>query len=229
LALAQTASIGASESASTRDRIKSVAAELYVLRGHDGFSFGDIAAVIGTTRANIHHHFGNKRQLMDEVVVDISANAQARIEQYWMVGSFPLTKRLSLQLEDLRRFYDKFNPEPEDRHVWSPLSRLRHDLTALGEIAIKALEKVNRTYDHALAHAVRAAIAQGELSADAPVDAIVQILRSTLLSCPPMTQDAGSFAEVERLFAALDDVVLKAWPGGASPAAKVDSNLEKSR
>ena len=211
--MTQTDSLGAGESASTRDRIKAVAAELYVLRGHDGFSFGDIAGVIGTTRANIHHHFGNKRQLMDELVLDISANAQARIEQHWIAGRYTLAKRLSLQLDDLRRFYEKFNPDPEDRNVWSPLSRLRHDLAALGGIAVKALEKVNRTYDRALDHAVRAAIAQGELSADAPVGAIVRILRVTLLSCPPMTQDAGSFAEVERLFAAIDDAILKAWSG----------------
>ena len=84
-----------SESASTRDRIKFVAAELYVLRGHDGFSFGDIAAIIGTTRANIHHHFGSKRLLMDELVEDISANAQARIERYWTAGETSLSDRLS--------------------------------------------------------------------------------------------------------------------------------------
>jgi AcrR family transcriptional regulator len=211
--LTETASNGPGENASTRDRIKAIAAELYVLRGHDGFSFGDIASVIGTTRANIHHHFGNKRQLMDELVADISTDARARIERHWISGRYPLAQRLSLQLDDLRRFYDKFNPKPEDRNVWSPLSRLRHDLTALGEIAVSALEKVNRTYDHALDHAVRAAIAQGELSSDAPVEAIVRLLRSILLSCPPMTQDAGSFTEVERLFAALDEAILKAWAG----------------
>lgn len=211
--MTDTASIGAGESTNTRDRIKAVAAELYVLRGHDGFSFGDIAAAIGTTRANIHHHFGNKRQLMDELVADISADAQARIEQHWMAGRLPLTRRLALQLDDLRRFYDRFNPKPDDRNVWSPLSRLRHDLTSLGEIAVRALEKVNRTYDRALDHAVRDAIARGELRAEAPVDAIVRILRSTLLSCPPMTQDAGSFSEVERLFAALEEAVLRAWSG----------------
>jgi len=215
-ALTETASTGSGENASTRDRIKAIAAELYVLRGHDGFSFGDIASVIGTTRANIHHHFGNKRQLMDELVADISTDAQSRIERHWISGRHPLRQRLSLQLDDLRRFYDKFNPAPEDRNVWSPLSRLRHDLTALGEIAVSALEKVNRTYDRALDHAVRAAIADGELSRDAPVEAIVRLLRSTLLSCPPMTQDAGSFIEVERLFAALNDTVLQAWAGGSS-------------
>src|SRR5438876_9880325 len=35
----------------TRERIRAIAEDLYVLRGHDGFSFGDIAAEIGTTRA----------------------------------------------------------------------------------------------------------------------------------------------------------------------------------
>ena len=48
----------------TRERIRHVAEELYVLNGHDGFSFGDVAAAVGTTRANIHHHFGNKQRLM---------------------------------------------------------------------------------------------------------------------------------------------------------------------
>ena len=200
-----------SKSASTRDRIKSVAAELYVLRGHDGFSFGDIAAIIGTTRANIHHHFGSKRLLMDELVEDISANAQARIERHWTAGETSLSDRLQLQLDDLRRFYERFNPAPSDRNVWSPLSRLRHDLGTLGDIAIAALEKVNRTYDRALDHAVRTAIERGELRADAPVEALVQILRVTLLSCTPMTQDAGSFREIETLFAALDRALLGAW------------------
>lgn len=216
--MADTASPQTGESGSTRDRIKSVAAELYVVRGHDGFSFGDIAAAIGTTRANIHHHFGNKRQLMDELVADISADAQSRIARHWTAGRFSLAQRLTLQLDDLRRFYDKFNPGADDRNVWSPLSRLRHDLTALGDIAIQALEKVNRTYDHALDHAVRAAITAGEIRTDAPVAELVRIFRATLLSCPPMTQDAGSFAEVERLFDALDQAVLKAWSDAAGPA-----------
>ena len=52
---------------------------------------------------------------------------------------------------------------------------------------------------------------RGELRADAPVEALVQILRVTLLSCTPMTQDAGSFREIESLFAALDRALLGAW------------------
>ena len=61
----------------TRERIRQVAEELYVLRGHDGFSFGDIAAAVGTTRANIHHHFGQKHELMRELVQGFAAERGA--------------------------------------------------------------------------------------------------------------------------------------------------------
>jgi AcrR family transcriptional regulator len=199
------------DAANTRDRIKATAAELYVLRGHDGFSFADIASATGTTRANIHHHFGNKRQLMDELVEDISTNAQSRIERHWIAGEATFRDRLLLQLKDLQTYYDRFNPSPQDRNVWSPLSRLRHDLTVLGEPAARALEKVNRTYDQALEHAVQAAILAGEFNPDAPIGAIVRVLRVTLLSCPPMTQDSGSFSEIEALFAAIEESILGAW------------------
>ena len=148
---------------------------------------------------------------MDELVEDISTNAQSRIERHWITGEATFRDRLLLQLKDLQAYYDRFNPNPEDRNVWSPLSRLRHDLTVLGDPAARALEKVNRKYDHALEYAVQAAILTGELKPDAPITAIVRVLRVTLLSCPPMTQDSGSFREIEALFAALEEALLGAW------------------
>ncbi|MER8427691.1 TetR/AcrR family transcriptional regulator [Mesorhizobium sp. M1403] len=204
-------------STTTRDRIKAVAAELYVLHGHDGFSFGDIAGAIGTTRANIHHHFGNKRQLMEELIEDIASNAQSRIERYWMAGNLTFSKRLAMQLDDLQSYYQRFNKTDEDRHVWSPISRLRHDLPLLGAEAVGALERVNRKYDVCLRHAVMQAIASGELRAETPVDDVVRIFRVTLLSCPPMTQDTGSFEEIALLFDALAHSVLAAWKGPHQP------------
>jgi AcrR family transcriptional regulator len=198
-------------SANTRDRIKSVAAELYVLRGHDGFSFGDIATTIGTTRANIHHHFGNKQQLMEELIEDIASNAEVRIERYWMRGEAAFSERLSMQLDDLQCYYRRFNGSDHDRNVWSPLSRLRHDLPILGDKAVAALERVNRKYDLCLRYAVDQAVKAGQLRAETNVDDVVRILRVTLLSCPPMTQDSGSFDEIAQLFGALERTITTAW------------------
>jgi AcrR family transcriptional regulator len=215
-------SLNEDTSANTRDRIKSVAAELYVLRGHDGFSFGDIARATGTTRANIHHHFGGKRQLMAELIEDFAANAEARIERYWIKGDAGFFERLDLQLDDLRRFYERFNESSGNRNVWSPLSRLRHDLPELGAVAEQALERVNRKYEDTLRHAVTAAIRSGELAADTPTEDLVRILRVTLLACPPMTQDKGSFDEIARLFGALARTIGAAWQQPCRPAGKTE-------
>jgi len=195
----------------TRKRIRSAAGDLYVLRGHDGFSFADIAETIGTTRANIHHHFGSKSRLMDELIEQFATDAVIRIEHHWADGNVPFFDRLRAQLEDLRRFYTRFNEKPGDRNVWSPLSRLRHDLLILGEPAARALERANQAYDRCLKQALNHAVDSGELSQEAPVEDLARVLRVLLLSCPSMTQDSGSFAEIERLFTSAATMVSRAW------------------
>jgi len=197
------------EPTTTRERIKAAARDLYVLRGYDGFSFADIAAAIGTTRANIHHHFGTKQALVEELVEEFVDNAAQRIVGHW--GGTGITASLRLQLDDLRRFYRRYNPNPDDRNVWSPLSRLRLDLPALGPLAQRALERADRFYDTTITASVEAAIAAGELRPDTPVADVARILRVTILSCAPMTQDTGSFDELENLFGALERMLLRAW------------------
>jgi len=195
----------------TRDRIRSVAGELYVLRGHDGFSFGDVAEAIGTTRANIHHHFGNKSRLMEELIEQFSTDAVLRIERLWGATGMSLSDRLKKQLDEFRRFYLRFNPKPGDRNVWSPLSRLRLDLLVLGDPAADALARANSAYDRCLKHALREAVESGELSQATPIEELSRILRVLLLSCPPMTQDSSSFGEVESLFGATSEMLRHGW------------------
>jgi TetR/AcrR family transcriptional repressor of nem operon len=187
----------------TRERLRAVAEELYVLRGHDGFSFADIVGSVGTTRANVHHHFGNKRQLMAELVEGFTADAEQRIAQHWMRPGVGFFDRLDSQVADLRSFYHRFNATPGARNVWSPIARLRLDLPALGEPAIAALERVNRAYTTSLRHAVAEAHAAGELAPRHSAEDVERLLRITLLACGPITQDTGSFADVERLFAGI--------------------------
>ena len=199
----------------TRERIKAIAVDLYVLHGYDGFSFGDIAGAIGTTRANIHHHFGNKQKLMAELIDGFSENAAWRIKHHWIEAEVSFAQRLSNQLEDLRIFYHRFNKKRGDRNVWSPLARLRLDLPVLGELATHALEKVNRSYETSLRQAIHKAVQSGEFSQATPVDDVARVLRVFLMSCAPMTQDTGSFDELEKMFGALGRT-MSAWDAKAS-------------
>lgn len=195
----------------TRARILDLAGEMYVLRGVDGFSFGHIAEAMAITRANIHHHFGDKHQLMAELIERFVADAEERIASNWRSAGASFAQRLAAQVDDLRRFHNRFNPQRGDRHVWSPLSRLRLDLPVLGAPAVEALKRVDLAYDRALRAAVREAVDAGELRADTPVEDVARLLRVSLLSCAPMTQDSGDFREVEKFFATVGRMIEAAW------------------
>ena len=194
-----------------RDRIKTLAQALYMRGGYEGFSFGDIAAELEITRANIHYHFGSKRQLMAALIEGFVEDALARIARHWTTPGQGFAQRLEAQCGDLKAFHAHFNPVPSERHAWSPISRLRLDLPVLGELAVKALDRVNRGYDKCLRAAIADAVAAGELMPRAPVDDIVRLLRTTIMSCGPITQDHGSFAEVERLFGTIGRTIATAW------------------
>jgi AcrR family transcriptional regulator len=197
----------------TRERIKQLARDHYVLYGNDAFNFGEIAKAIGTTRANIHHHFGSKRKLISELVRDLTDDAEKRIQHHWARPGVRFSQRLVEQLEDLRRFYQRFHSKRGDRNVWSPLARIRLDLPMLDKTAANALERINTVYDKALHAALVEAVAAGELVPATPIRDIGTLLRVTFLSCPPMTQDRGTFLEIEQLFAALDRTITGAWGG----------------
>ena len=194
-----------------RQQLLGVAEDFYVLRGYNGFSFAHIAEAVQTTRANIHHHFGDKPQLMAELIEKFASNAEQRIAQHWMQTDGSFTARLDAQLNDLRVFYNRFNKAPGQRNVWSPLSRLRLDLAVLGPLASTALHRVDLAYDACLRKAVHEAIDRGELLASTPVDDVSRMLRVMLLSCTPMTQDSGDFSEIEKLFATMQRLILAAW------------------
>ncbi|MDE2250247.1 MAG: TetR/AcrR family transcriptional regulator [Gammaproteobacteria bacterium] len=50
-------------STGTPDRILDVAGRLMQTRGYNGFSYADVAAEIGITKASLHHHFSTKAVL----------------------------------------------------------------------------------------------------------------------------------------------------------------------
>ncbi len=201
----------AEPTAPMREHIRGLAQELYMRGGYEGFSFGDIAAALGITRANVHYHFGSKRQLMAAMIDGFVEDALARIARHWSSPGDGFAERLRRQCADLRAFHHHFNPMPEQRHVWSPVSRLRLDLPFLGDLATVALQRVNHGYDQCLRRAVLEAIEIGELRDDAPVDDIVRLLRTTIMSCGPITQDQGSFGDVDALFVTIGRTIATAW------------------
>ncbi len=80
----------------TRARILEVARRLFITRGVDAVSYGDIAKEVGSTRANLHYHFGNKAELVKEVFADTFEEVRQKLEGIWLKPGLSLEDRIDL-------------------------------------------------------------------------------------------------------------------------------------
>jgi len=66
-----------SQRSSTADQIIVAARTLIVAGGYNGFSYADIADVVGVRKASIHHHFPSKTDLVRTLVADYRGQLEA--------------------------------------------------------------------------------------------------------------------------------------------------------
>ena len=59
---------GQRRAAGTRSRMLDVAERLVQIRGFNGFSYADVAAELGITKASLHYHFAGKAELGEALI-----------------------------------------------------------------------------------------------------------------------------------------------------------------
>jgi TetR/AcrR family transcriptional repressor of nem operon len=80
----------------TADDILSCARSLIIAGGYNGFSYADIAKVVGIRNASIHHHFPSKADLVRELV--------ARYREEAAAGLVKLEQHVSDPVQQLRAY-----------------------------------------------------------------------------------------------------------------------------
>lgn len=200
-----------------RDRIKDIATELLITHGYRGLRFKDIAERLGTTRANIHYHFGTKKNLIDEVIQDYVDGTVSEVKAIWGMPDIPYVERVRRMMEFNRRRYQRFNPPGKDGRPWSIISRMRLESDVLSKKSKETLHSFSRTAEGYIKAALADAIARGEISGDAPArDILVQIV-AIMDSAGSITSDAGSFDRLEHLYTAYIHVLTHAYGGEKAP------------
>ena len=66
---------------SRKDQILDVATELVQTRGYSAFSYQDLSARLGITKASIHHHFPSKADLGTAVAEQYTADVQSALAE----------------------------------------------------------------------------------------------------------------------------------------------------
>jgi TetR/AcrR family transcriptional regulator, transcriptional repressor for nem operon len=135
--------VSAVERPATAVRVLDVSERLLQERGYQGFSFGDVAAELGVTRAALHYHFPSKAALGEALIerytdrftaalaaLDATAvDARARLDGYVALYREVLSEDRMCLCGMLAAEYRTL-PEPLQQRVWSFFDRNTAWLTA---------------------------------------------------------------------------------------------------
>lgn len=215
-----------------RDRIKSVATDMFMQHGYNGVSFLDIGKVLGITHSNIHYHFKNKASLALEVIQDY---ANATLETYgriWRSTDASLREKMIASRDWGYTRYCIYNPGGRGGASWGLLARFSMDADSLDIEIKRELLKVFRQIDADVEKGVAIAVERGDLSSETPQRDVMLQITCVLYSSRQMTRYDGKFDRLDTLFRATIDSVERAYGAsslsGPWPAPGSDASTSKS-
>lgn len=197
-------------------QIKKAARDLFIQRGLGDVSYGDIAEVVNTTRANLHYHFGNKNALIDAVFQETFDSVEAQFKDIWAKPGLTLYQRIDLTAQDCEERFYEFNDDVRGRQPWSLSARARYENHLLSPQIQAGISEMSRHFEDYLDHAVKLAIGSGELRPDTPVRQVVMLITPLWYFGSLLTQHSGLKKLLEH-YRAVRDTIAAAY-GTETPA-----------
>ncbi|MBZ9799125.1 TetR/AcrR family transcriptional regulator [Mesorhizobium sp. ES1-4] len=191
----------------TRQAIKDAALELLVRDGYRGTSFGDISAALGTTRANIHYHFGNKQALVNEVLGDYMQATLSALRAVWSHEGSSLAEQTEAMIAYSRARFRHFNPAGTEGHNWSLISRLRQDADLLGDDGRRMLNHFGVELLALFTQAFLSAGRRGELAPKVVAADAALLLAAIADNAAPITLAEGGFEALEETYRSLTRII----------------------
>jgi AcrR family transcriptional regulator len=191
----------------SRQAIIDCALDLLVRHGYRGASFGDIAAVLGMTRANIHYHFGSKQALVEAVLADYVSATLAALRDIWQDRNLGFPERVEQMLSFSLKRYRRYNQTGAPPGPWSLISRLRQDANLLTPDGREMLSRFSRELRVLFAGALSADVESGRLAPDTPVTAVAAQFALIADNASSITLDPDGAAHLAELYRGLVEVV----------------------
>jgi TetR/AcrR family transcriptional repressor of nem operon len=151
---------------STKQYILDVAEKLAMERGYNGFSYRDVAKVVGIKTAAIHHHFPAKDDLAVALIERYAANLHSKLKDIDASGKCGYV-RVSMSLEGIRTIADQSND-------FCLCGMLAAEIYALSATAREKLRDFFQLFERWLSETIEAGINDGSI--DSKVDPKSQAL-----------------------------------------------------
>lgn len=188
--------------AGTAERILDTAERLVQTRGFNGFSYADIAASLGVTKASLHYHFPAKAELGKRLIGRYEKNFRAALEAIDRAGaSAGFGPR-----EKLRRYAGLYARVLRDERMCL-CGMLAAEYATLPRPMQKEIRHFFDLNEHWLAGVLEAGRSAGELRFTGPARALAGVLVGSLEGAMMLARsygDAARFRAVaDRLIAEL--------------------------
>lgn len=170
----------ASHSESTRERIQTEAARLFVASGYHGVSMREVAEAVGVTKPALYHHYSDKESLFLAILEAAVTNLGGLIER--ANGQVGIRAQLHTLVGDL------IDSAPAQRVGMQLASELRH-VSAERRSAFD--QEYRQVWMGGLAKLINQAVERGELRSDFPSTALTRAFLATifpLVSGPPLPE-----------------------------------------
>ena len=150
------------ETQTVREQLVSYAQTLIMLRGYNGFSYRDLAELVGVKTSSIHYYFPTKDDLILEAVNTYSSGTLA--EMYAIDSSMPADARLD-------RYTRLFGKVLGDGNQICLCGMLASDIASLPESVRQAIQSFFRSNETWLAKLLAEGRRQGVFIDGVPADA----------------------------------------------------------
>ena len=198
-----------------KDEIKRLAIRLFTLKGYRGVSFGDLTDELGTTRANIHYHFGSKSGLAEAVLEAAASDVLSIYKAIWTNQKISLKKKLERSYMFNSERYGEYNADGEGI-IWSLITRFRIDRDVITSRMVSHLNTITLQNEDFVTQGVQIAVNQGELREDAPVEEISCLISNVLHFAPLISQAPHDLRRLKQTYESLGNLIEKSY------AAKVE-------
>lgn len=180
-------------------RIEGAATRLFILHGYNGVSYLDIARELGITHPSIHYYYRTKAVLAEAVLRRVAESTLEAMKGIWTDTGSTLFDKFVATRNWIYAQYLLSNPGGRGGKPWGLLWRLSMDADSLPAGMKRFLRaNVDKLEDY-IAAGVRAAVAERELAADAPVEGITLQIASLMSATGQVTRHSAGFERLDSL------------------------------
>lgn len=176
----------------TSDDILHCARSLIIAGGYNGFSYADIAEVVGIRKASIHHHFPTKADLVRTLAARYREEAEAGIAE--------LERHVDDPLDQLRAYTGYWKACITDATApFCVCALLASQIPVLPEEIVREVRAHFRTLAAWLTSVLERGEQQGRLFPDRPAEAEAQLFMATVHGAMLSARaygDAGMFGVI---------------------------------